>query len=180
MIKVSAKATGRHYTWERVSATVHNVLFGKLWIENYGDMTVLDHADGGKACVRFSASNLFGGETREVFGAVQSGSEELVWFLRGAWDSSLQLARALSLVKPGAGVDSFGEAVINLSTAARLTSWKQVWDGRPENALSDGFYNFTRHAANNPGFNLNLELSNLVYSQNLSLWLFLSGFNCFV
>lgn len=32
--------SGNHYTWRKVKTVVHNIVIGKLWIDQHGDMEV--------------------------------------------------------------------------------------------------------------------------------------------
>lgn len=37
---------GEAYTWTNVNCCVHNVIVGKLWIEQYGTMEIVNHSTG--------------------------------------------------------------------------------------------------------------------------------------
>eukprot|EP00975_Prorocentrum_lima_P052705 11045472-Prorocentrum_lima.AAC.1 len=32
------KAWGDHFSWTKVTTCIHNVVVGKMWIDNYGDI----------------------------------------------------------------------------------------------------------------------------------------------
>ena len=34
------------YTWSNVNCCVHNIIVGKLWIEQYGTMEIINHTNG--------------------------------------------------------------------------------------------------------------------------------------
>ncbi|GBG70996.1 hypothetical protein CBR_g8295 [Chara braunii] len=42
-----------HYTWNKVTTCVHNVVVGKLWIDNYGEMLITNHTTGETCRLRF-------------------------------------------------------------------------------------------------------------------------------
>jgi hypothetical protein len=44
---------GDHITWNRATLCIHNVVVGKLWIDNYGEVLVRNHSTGEMARVRF-------------------------------------------------------------------------------------------------------------------------------
>jgi hypothetical protein len=44
---------GDHITWNRATLCIHNVVVGKLWIDNYGEVLVQNHSTGEMARVRF-------------------------------------------------------------------------------------------------------------------------------
>lgn len=35
-----------HYTWRKVTTTVHNIIVGKLWVDNHGEMRIVNHHTG--------------------------------------------------------------------------------------------------------------------------------------
>lgn len=35
-----------HYTWRKVTTTVHNIIVGKLWVDNHGEMKIVNHHTG--------------------------------------------------------------------------------------------------------------------------------------
>ena len=37
------KRTGYHYTWRKVATFVRNIIVGKLWIDNVGEMDIVNH-----------------------------------------------------------------------------------------------------------------------------------------
>lgn len=45
---------GTHFTWRKVSTTVHNIIVGKLWIDNHGDQIITNHTTGDKCHLKFS------------------------------------------------------------------------------------------------------------------------------
>jgi len=44
---------GDHITWNRATLCIHNVVVGKLWIDNYGEVLIRNHSTGEMARVRF-------------------------------------------------------------------------------------------------------------------------------
>ena len=55
--------TGNHYTWRKVSTTVHNMIVGKLWLDNHGEMEIVNHHTGDKCCLKFIPYSYFSRET---------------------------------------------------------------------------------------------------------------------
>ena len=56
-------ATGHHYTWRKVTTTVHNIIVGKLWVDNHGEMDIINHKTGDKCHLKFSAYSYFSKDT---------------------------------------------------------------------------------------------------------------------
>lgn len=41
------------YTWHNVNCCVHNIIVGKLWIEQYGNIDIINHSTGHRASLHF-------------------------------------------------------------------------------------------------------------------------------
>lgn len=51
--------SGNHYTWTKVTTTVHNIIVGKLWVDQTGDMTITNHKDGSKCRLSYIPYSYF-------------------------------------------------------------------------------------------------------------------------
>jgi Oxysterol-binding protein/PH domain len=47
---------GDHFEFEQVTACVHNIVIGKLWLDNYGDCEIRNRSTGDKCVVKFEKS----------------------------------------------------------------------------------------------------------------------------
>lgn len=82
-------ASKSHYTWSKVTTTIHNIIVGKLWIDQVciqytlalrnefafqsGELTVANHTNGEKCYVKYHAYSYFSREQqRKVLGYIQS------------------------------------------------------------------------------------------------------------
>ncbi|KAK7069693.1 hypothetical protein SK128_021192 [Halocaridina rubra] len=54
---------GNHYSWRKVSTTAHNMIVGKLWLDNHGEMEIINHKTGDKCCLKFIPYSYFSRET---------------------------------------------------------------------------------------------------------------------
>lgn len=45
---------GDHYVWEQVTSCVHNIVIGKMWLDNYGEMEIANKTNGGRCVISFS------------------------------------------------------------------------------------------------------------------------------
>lgn len=107
---------GYHYTWHKVTTTVHNIIVGKLWVDNHGDMTINNHTTGDRCLLRFLPYSYFSRETprkvenimhnllpvieylfifssNQVTGSIVNGQGELKWILQGTWDDKIEAFR---------------------------------------------------------------------------------------
>ena len=55
--------TGNHYTWRKVATTVHNIIVGKLWVDNHGEMDIINNANGDNCHLKYNAYSYFSRET---------------------------------------------------------------------------------------------------------------------
>ena len=71
MAHLTFDKSGGHYTWRKVSTTVHNIIVGKLWVDNHGEMDIKNHTNGDVCHLKYSAYSYFSKETpRKVIGVV--------------------------------------------------------------------------------------------------------------
>ena len=48
---------GDHFTWNKVTTCIHNMVVGKLWIDNYGECVIRNHTTGEESRIRFHKAN---------------------------------------------------------------------------------------------------------------------------
>ncbi|KAM3838713.1 oxysterol-binding protein-related protein 1 isoform 2-T4 [Vipera latastei] len=77
------------YTWTNPTCCVHNIIVGKLWIEQYGNMEITNHKTGEKCMLNFKPCGLFGKELHKVEGYVQDKSKKKLCALYGKWTECL-------------------------------------------------------------------------------------------
>ncbi|NXI92523.1 OSBP1 protein, partial [Psophia crepitans] len=52
-------SSGNHYTWKKVTTTVHNIIVGKLWIDQSGEIEIVNHKTGDKCNLKFVPYSYF-------------------------------------------------------------------------------------------------------------------------
>ncbi|XP_053323281.1 oxysterol-binding protein-related protein 1 isoform X2 [Spea bombifrons] len=77
------------YTWTNPTCCVHNIIVGKLWIEQYGNMEITNHKTGEKCILNFKPCGLFGKELHKVEGYIQDKSKKKLCCLYGKWTECL-------------------------------------------------------------------------------------------
>ncbi|KAM4704755.1 oxysterol-binding protein-related protein 1 isoform 2-T2 [Rhinophrynus dorsalis] len=77
------------YTWTNPTCCVHNIIVGKLWIEQYGNMEITNHRTGEKCILNFKPCGLFGKELHKVEGFIQDKSKRKLCALYGKWTECL-------------------------------------------------------------------------------------------
>eukprot|EP00730_Choanoeca_flexa_P013635 TRINITY_DN5542_c0_g1_i1.p1 TRINITY_DN5542_c0_g1~~TRINITY_DN5542_c0_g1_i1.p1 ORF type:complete len:735 (+),score=177.05 TRINITY_DN5542_c0_g1_i1:47-2206(+) len=82
--------TGDHYTWTKVSTTIHNIIVGKLWLENSGKMDVRNHTTGDVCQLNYTGYSLFSSSpARQVLGEVKDARGSLKLGMIGTWDEAM-------------------------------------------------------------------------------------------
>ncbi|KAG8182462.1 hypothetical protein JTE90_020383 [Oedothorax gibbosus] len=126
-------ASGNHYTWRKVTTSVHNIIVGRLWVDHHGEMEIVNHTTEDKCHLRFIPYSYFSREIpRKVTGVVtdQEGSAKFV--LQGTWDNKMESARVLNSHGSVKGKPL-------LETSSPKTIWRRQFPG-PE---YEKMYNFT-------------------------------------
>ncbi|XP_076991874.1 oxysterol-binding protein-related protein 1 isoform X3 [Tamandua tetradactyla] len=80
------------YTWTNPTCCVHNIIVGKLWIEQYGNVEIINHRTGDKCVLNFKPCGLFGKELHKVEGYIQDKSKRKLCALYGKWTECLYSA----------------------------------------------------------------------------------------
>lgn len=60
------------YTWRPINCCVHNIIVGKLWIEQYGTMEITNHTTGMKAVLNFKPAGWFGKDLHRIEGFIHA------------------------------------------------------------------------------------------------------------
>ncbi|XP_058499339.1 oxysterol-binding protein-related protein 2-like isoform X1 [Solea solea] len=73
------------YTWSNPYCCVHNIILGKLWIEQYGTVEIVNHSTGDKCVLNFKPCGLFGKDLHKVEGYIQDKSKKKRCVIYGKW-----------------------------------------------------------------------------------------------
>ncbi|NXV78112.1 OSBL2 protein, partial [Atlantisia rogersi] len=77
------------YTWTNPTCCVHNVIIGKLWLEQYGMVEIVNHSTGDKCVLNFKPCGLFGKELHRVEGYIQDKNRKKLCVIYGKWTECL-------------------------------------------------------------------------------------------
>uniref|UniRef100_A0A8C9NRA4 Oxysterol-binding protein n=1 Tax=Serinus canaria TaxID=9135 RepID=A0A8C9NRA4_SERCA len=126
------------YTWTNPTCCVHNVIIGKLWLEQYGVVEIINHSTGDKCVLNFKPCGLFGKELHRVEGYIQDKHVPLL------------LCQMLSLFQNEEDIKSENDEADDMpevqDTVQFIPGSKLLWriNSRPPN--SSQMYNFTSFA----------------------------------
>lgn len=88
--------SGNHYTWRKVTTTVNNIIVGKLWIDQSGEMEIANHLTGEKCHLRYHSYSYFSRETpKRVSGFVLDKNDVRRYVLSGMWDQKMECAKVI-------------------------------------------------------------------------------------
>ncbi|NWZ30944.1 OSBP1 protein, partial [Asarcornis scutulata] len=116
-------ASGNHYTWKKVTTTVHNIIVGKLWIDQSGEIEIVNHKTGDKCNLKFVPYSYFSRDVaRKVTGEVTDPTGKVHFLLLGTWDEKMDCYKVAS----GSG-DNGAEARQRAHEAedSRVLLWKR-------------------------------------------------------
>nr|CAH7728422.1 unnamed protein product [Callosobruchus chinensis] len=138
MAHVEFTSSGNRYSWRKVTTTVHNIIVGKLWVDQHGDMEIIGKgkAAGIKCHLKYIPYSYFTRDSqRRVKGVVMDKSGNVRWIVNGTWDQQVEIAKVTG--NTGTASNPIYE------TGASILAWKR----RPPPDDSEKFYNFTLLAA---------------------------------
>ncbi|XP_059473357.1 oxysterol-binding protein-related protein 2 isoform X3 [Neocloeon triangulifer] len=84
-VTVELPRWGEAYTWSNVNCYVHNIIVGKLWMEQSGTMEIVNHRTGHRACLTFKPAGWFSKELHRVEGFITDNKKNKLFFLYGKW-----------------------------------------------------------------------------------------------
>nr|XP_057907366.1 oxysterol-binding protein-related protein 2-like [Doryrhamphus excisus]XP_057907367.1 oxysterol-binding protein-related protein 2-like [Doryrhamphus excisus]XP_057907368.1 oxysterol-binding protein-related protein 2-like [Doryrhamphus excisus] len=147
------------YTWTNPMCCVHNVILGKLWIEQYGTVEIVNHSTGDKCVLNFKPCGMFGKELHKVEGHIQDSSKKKQSVIYGKWtecmysvDPKVYEAHKKSDKKAGADSKklkqehSCEDENAVLETVTVIPGSALLWRISPRPAHSLQMYNFTSFA----------------------------------
>ncbi|KAM8866252.1 oxysterol-binding protein 2 isoform 1-T1 [Synchiropus picturatus] len=131
-------SSGNHYVWRKVTSTVHNIIVGKLWIDQSGDIEIVNHRSQETCQLKFSPYSYFSRDVpRKVTGVVADAGRQAHYILSGTWDDKMESAKIVHSSRGGSG--SEGKQKTVYQTLPPKLLWKK--DSLPENA--ENMYHFS-------------------------------------
>ncbi|XP_046698819.1 oxysterol-binding protein 1 isoform X3 [Silurus meridionalis] len=126
--------SNNHYTWKKVTTTVHNIIVGKLWIDQSGEIDVINHRTGDRCHLKFAPYSYFSRDVaRKVTGVVTDKDGKAHYVLSGTWDEKMEFSRVMQSSRGGEnGAEGRQKTVYQTLKAREL--WKK-------NPLPDGAEN---------------------------------------
>ena len=67
---IELPATGDVFTWSGVNCCIHNVIVGKLWMEHFGTLEIVNHTTGHKAVITLKPAGCHSKDIHRVEGFI--------------------------------------------------------------------------------------------------------------
>ncbi|XP_041861833.1 oxysterol-binding protein-related protein 1 isoform X2 [Melanotaenia boesemani] len=150
------------YTWTNPTCCVHNIIVGQLWIEQYGNVELINHRTGEKCFLNFKPCGLFGKELHKVEGYILDKSKKKLCALYGKWTECLYVvdpaafeahkkndkkaAEEKKASKAGCSVDQEAVPSQAADTVEVIPGSQLLWRIAPRPVNSAQMYSFTSFA----------------------------------
>ncbi|XP_023660106.1 oxysterol-binding protein 2 isoform X2 [Paramormyrops kingsleyae] len=146
-IHLQFHASGNHYVWHKVTSTVHNIIVGKLWIDQSGDIDIVNHKTKETCQLKFSPYSYFSRDVpRKVTGMVMDTDSQAHYILSGTWDDKMESAKIVQSSRGNSGSEGKQKTVYQTLTPKLL--WKKY--PLPENAEQMYYFSSLALTLNEP------------------------------
>ncbi|KAM7539943.1 hypothetical protein Aperf_G00000036391 [Anoplocephala perfoliata] len=82
---------GHHFTWSKVTISVHNIIVGRLWPDLHGETVIKNHTTNYACHMKYTPHSYFSNAPdRQVTGLITDPSGKLVYKVTGKWDSQME------------------------------------------------------------------------------------------
>ncbi|KPP78171.1 oxysterol-binding protein 2-like [Scleropages formosus] len=123
-IHLQFHSTGNHFVWRKVTSTVHNIIVGKLWIDQSGDIDIVNHRTKETCQLKFSPYSYFSRDVpRKVTGVVTDSEGQAHYILSGTWDDKIECSKIVQSSRGGSG--SEGKQKTVYQTLSPKLLWKK-------------------------------------------------------
>ncbi|XP_022536881.2 oxysterol-binding protein 2 isoform X1 [Astyanax mexicanus] len=140
-------SSGNHYVWSKVTSTVHNIIVGKLWIDQSGDIEIVNRRTKDTCHLKFSPYSYFSRDVpRKVTGVVAESDGLAHYILSGTWDDKMESAKIVESSRGCVGSEVKQKTVYQTLPPKLL--WKKY--PLPENAENMHYFSSLALTLNEP------------------------------
>uniref|UniRef100_A0AAY4A7P0 Oxysterol-binding protein n=1 Tax=Denticeps clupeoides TaxID=299321 RepID=A0AAY4A7P0_9TELE len=131
--------SNNHYTWKKVTTTVHNIIVGKLWIDQSGEIDVVNHKTGDRCHLKFAPYSYFSRDVaRKVTGVVTDKEGKAHYVLSGTWDEKMEFSRVMQSSRGGENGTEGRQKTVYQTLKAR-----ELWRKNPLPEGAETMYYFS-------------------------------------
>ncbi|TWW58822.1 oxysterol-binding protein 1-like isoform X2 [Takifugu flavidus] len=126
------------YSWKKVTTTVHNIIVGKLWLDQSGEIDVVNHRTGDRCHLKFNPYSYFSRDVpRKVTGVVTDKDGKAHYVLSGTWDEKMEFSRVIQSSKGEDDTEGKQRTVYQTLKA------KEIWIKNPLPEGAENMYYFS-------------------------------------
>jgi len=114
-----------HYTWKAPNACIHNILFGKLFVDYQGTIPIKSMKGGETANVHFKKAGWFGGPNHEIYGEARSKDGVLKAVFAGKWTEYFTVTKVDENGNKGTPVELWRKSQSEID---KMSAHKWKWD----------------------------------------------------
>lgn len=86
---VYLKETKEHFKWSSVKTSVHNVIFGKVWLDHYGEPEIVNKSTGEVAKIKMKQCGWFSSGWHEIEGDIIDSKGQVCISIFGKWNDAI-------------------------------------------------------------------------------------------
>lgn len=90
IVHLKFKKDGGHYSWKKPSTSIHNIVFGTLWVDHDGSVEITSHQTKESAVVHFRNYKKVSKDYLKLTGSITDKSGDVVYHLEGGWMEGLR------------------------------------------------------------------------------------------
>ncbi|XP_038008016.1 oxysterol-binding protein 2 isoform X7 [Motacilla alba alba] len=146
-IHLEFHSSGNHYVWRKVTSTVHNIIVGKLWIDQSGEIEIVNHKSKDKCQLKFTPYSYFSRDVpRKVTGVVSDADGKAHYVMSGTWDEKMECSKILHSSHGSTSTEGKQKTVYQ--TLSPKVLWRKY--PLPENAENMYFFSELALTLNEP------------------------------
>ncbi|XP_068176781.1 oxysterol-binding protein 1-like isoform X3 [Antennarius striatus] len=130
--------SNNHYSWKKVTTTIHNIIVGKLWIDQSGEIDLVNHKTGDRCHLKFAPYSYFSRDVpRKVTGVVTDKDGKAHYVLSGTWSEKMEFSRVMQSSKGENSTEGKQRTVYQTLKA------KEIWMKNPLPEGAENMYFFS-------------------------------------
>ncbi|XP_016157599.1 PREDICTED: LOW QUALITY PROTEIN: oxysterol-binding protein 2, partial [Ficedula albicollis] len=146
-IHLEFHSSGNHYVWRKVTSTVHNIIVGKLWIDQSGEIEIVNHKSKDKCQLKFTPYSYFSRDVpRKVTGVVSDAEGKAHYVMSGTWDEKMECSKIIHSSHGSTSTEGKQKTVYQ--TLSPKVLWRKY--PLPENAENMYFFSELALTLNEP------------------------------
>ncbi|KAK2189996.1 hypothetical protein NP493_89g01015 [Ridgeia piscesae] len=110
IVNVKLPKYNEHYTWNKVTTCIHNLLGGQRWVDHYGEAVIENQTSGIKCKLTYAKSSYWSEKRHEVYGSITAPNDTVAHHLFGRWNEGIYCGNAPSakcVWRPGSMPEDF-------------------------------------------------------------------------